>query len=79
VEAQEKEIIQVVANVLEVPFESLGGTSSPETVESWDSLKHMKLVLALEEHFEIEMTESDVVEMLSVELIILSVRDRLPD
>jgi acyl carrier protein len=53
-----------------VPIEMISGDSSPDTIEEWDSLKHMNLVLALEEEFGIQFTDEQIVEMLSVELIV---------
>ena len=44
--------------------------SSPDTVDGWDSLQHLNLILALEEEFGISLTEDQMVEMLSVGLIV---------
>jgi len=63
-------IIKIVSQVMGVPIEKINGDSSPDTIEEWDSLKHMNLVLALEEEFGIQFTDEQIVEMLSVELIV---------
>ena len=70
-------VYSVVAKVLEVPVESVDEQSSPDTVETWDSLRHMNLVLALEEEFGIQFTPEQIIEMLSVELIIMTVQEQL--
>ena len=62
-------ITQVMAVVLEVPIEQIDVASSPDTVGSWDSIKHMNLVIALEEEFDIEFTDSEIVEMMNFKLI----------
>ena len=41
----------VMSAVFEIPIESINQKSSPETIESWDSLKHMNLIVAIEEEF----------------------------
>jgi acyl carrier protein len=73
-------VFQTVSQVLGVPLEQVTEQSSPETVESWDSLKHMNLILALEEQFGVSFTDDEIMSMLSVELIlgVLSARTGRP-
>ncbi len=59
-----------MAVVFEVPTEQINDESSPDTIESWDSLKHMNLVVALEEEFETEFSNDEIVEMMNYLLII---------
>lgn len=63
-------VIKIVSQVMNVPIEKLNDDSSPDTVENWDSLKHMNLILALEEKFAITFLDDEVVEMLSVRKIV---------
>jgi acyl carrier protein len=72
-------VLAVVADAIGVPAETLGPESSPDTVESWDSLKHMNLVLALESAFCVRFTGEDIMEMMSIELIVEIVRQRLAE
>ncbi len=60
----------IVSQVMNVPVEALSVDSSPDTVENWDSLKHMNLILALEEEFNVTFSDEDIVQLLSVEIII---------
>ena len=62
-------VLNVVSEVLGVPADALTDDSSPENIESWDSLKHMNLVLALEEEFGIRFSDEQIVAMLSVRSI----------
>jgi acyl carrier protein len=55
---------------MNVPIEQLDDDSSPDTVANWDSLKHMNLILALEEEFAVAFSDDEVVEMLSVKSIV---------
>ena len=50
----EERIKKVFSNVFNLDIETINNESSPDNIESWDSLKHMNLILALEEEFEIE-------------------------
>jgi acyl carrier protein len=63
---------------MDVPAESLTEDSSPANVESWDSLKHMNLVLALEEEFGIRLNDERIMKMVSVGAIVETVSELAP-
>lgn len=63
-------IIKVVSQVLGVQPEMITEDTSPDNQPAWDSLKHMNLVLALEEEFGVQFTDTQVLEMLNVGLIL---------
>ncbi len=65
----EERIKNVMAAVFEVPIEQINDESSPDTVESWDSLKQMNLVVALEEEFNINFNDQQIFKMVNFELI----------
>jgi len=67
--AVEDRIYRVVSDVMGVPVTEIVDESSPDTIEAWESLSHINLVLALEAEFGISLTPEDVLEMLSVGLI----------
>ena len=71
-----KKILKIVSQVLEVSLEQLNGESSPDTIENWDSLKYMNLVLALEEEFDVSFSDEEIVEMLSVEIIVEVLKEK---
>jgi acyl carrier protein len=54
---------------MNVPIESVKEDSSPDTIETWDSLKRMSLVLTLEEEFDVQFSDEEIVKMLKVGLI----------
>lgn len=56
---------RVFAGVLRVEAEGLEPGSSPETVETWDSLAHLMLVSAVESEFGVSLTIDEVIEMAS--------------
>ena len=63
-------VFHIVSNVLDCPIEQIDDDTSPDTVRTWDSLRHMKLVLALEEELGVQFTADQIVEMNSVALIL---------
>jgi len=65
----EADLVQVMANVLGASPSAIDGSSSIDTVASWDSLKHLNLVIALEERFRVTFTEDESIEMLNYPLI----------
>jgi len=66
----EIKVKEIMSQVFNVPEDSIDSLSSPDTIESWDSLKHMNLVTALEEEFNIRLTYEQISEMLNFSLII---------
>ena len=73
----EERIRQIVASVLRVSPARLDATASPNTIETWDSLQHLNLVLALEEAFDLRFTVEDVGRMRSIGEMVKLVRSRL--
>ena len=71
-------VLGIVSQVMGVPVERLNEQSSPDTVESWDSLNHMNLVLALEEEFGVQFSDDQIVGLLSVEAMIAALADKAP-
>lgn len=56
----EERFFGILSAMLNVPRERLNRESSRESCAEWDSLKHMHLVLALEEDFGIEFNDDEV-------------------
>ena len=56
----EEQFFSILSSMLNVPRDQLDRKSSRDTVEQWDSLRHMHLVLALEEEFGIEFDDAEV-------------------
>jgi acyl carrier protein len=59
----------VMAQILQVPQESITADSSPENLDRWDSLKHMQLIMALEDEFDVQFPDEAIPNLLSVQLI----------
>jgi acyl carrier protein len=59
----------VGADVFSLPIAQLNPESSPDTVESWDSLGHLNLVLALEREFDVQIGPDEIDRMDSIQAI----------
>ena len=73
----EEKVLKIIGNVMEIPVEQLNLQSSTGTVESWDSLRQMNLILALEEEFKLSFTDEEIIDMQSVEIIVQTMKNRL--
>ena len=58
-----------LAIVFNVPADLIGEESSMDTLSQWDSVKHLNLVLAIEDAFNVSLTEEQSLEILSFPLI----------
>ncbi len=65
----ENALIQVMATLLTVDVSAIGEDASMDTIPTWDSLRHMNLVLALEEEFKVSIPDEDAGNITSYILI----------
>lgn len=68
----------IVADIFEVPLDSVTAQSSPDTIETWDSIHHLNMVLALEQEFGVQFSPEEIEQLLSVELIVALVAEKMP-
>ena len=59
-------LIQLFAEVLETDAAELNDNSSPDNVKEWDSLSAMKLVAAIEEKFNIQLSTREIMKMSTI-------------
>ena len=67
----------VISTVLNVDIGSIGPDSSRDTIESWDSLRHLNLILALEEEFGVTLPDEDGANATSYQLLVIVLRELL--
>jgi len=58
-----EQVTQTAADVLGVERASLDEHSGPEKIESWDSVQHLNLMLALESHFSLQFDPDEMDKM----------------
>jgi acyl carrier protein len=61
----DERIRAIMAEVLRLPQDRIGADAAIGTVPNWDSTAHMRMMIALEDEFGIELDESRMVEMTS--------------
>ena len=72
----ETRIKQVMSDVFNIDVETIGNNSSPDNIEEWDSLMHMNLIVALEEEFEIEFDDDEIVVSMNYALIVIILKSK---
>jgi acyl carrier protein len=66
----ENRIKKVMSDVFNIDIESINNDSSPDNIENWDSLKHMNLIVALEDEFEIEFSDEEIIDSMNYALLL---------
>lgn len=66
----ETRIKEVMSNVFDIDISMINFQSSPDNIENWDSLKHMNLIIALEEEFDIEFNDDEIIDSMNYALIL---------
>ena len=71
----DERIRAIMAEVLRLPEDRIGADAAIGTVPNWDSTAHMRMMLALEDAFGIELDEAHMVEMTSLARIRAAVEE----
>ncbi len=69
----ENKIVQVIADQLSINPEKI---KNPQTLK-WDSLKHISLVTAIEDEFDVFFDPEEISEMLNYNSIVKIVKEKL--
>ena len=64
------EVRAVASDIFGVPPDQITAESSPETIENWDSMQHLNLVLAIEEKFGVQLEPEDIEQMKSIGAVV---------
>jgi len=60
----------IMSKVFEIPLTEIHDECSPDNLEQWDSLKHMELIIEVENYFQIDFSEEAIIESLNFELLL---------
>jgi acyl carrier protein len=61
-----EEVRNVASDIFGIPAEKITAESSPETIDHWDSMQHLNLVLAIEEKFGVQLDPEDIEQMKNI-------------
>ena len=73
----ESRVKKIMAEIFDVSEKEINENSSMDTIEVWDSLNHLRLVIALEQEFHIKLTNpADSIGMNSYKAIVKILKRR---
>jgi acyl carrier protein len=72
-----QDVRRLAADVMNRPVADITADSTRDSIAGWDSMAHVNLVLALEQHFDIQFKPEEMLEMLSIELTAMLVDEKL--
>ncbi len=73
-----EEIIKnIFATVMSIDPKDISESRSVDSVDSWDSLRHMMVISALEEAFEIDFDDKEVIELVDYKSLCEAVQVKL--
>ena len=61
-----EQVRNVASDIFGVPADKITAESSPETMENWDSMQHLNLILAIEEKFGVQLEPEDIEQMKNI-------------
>lgn len=73
----EQNLKALLAKIMQVAADAIDDKASTATLANWDSLRHMKLIVALEEEYALAFDEEQIVEMTAYPKIVAIVRQEL--
>ena len=60
------QIRTMTSDLFGVPVDQISAASSAQTLDNWDSIQHLNLVLAVEEKFGLQLSPEEIEQMKSV-------------
>jgi acyl carrier protein len=70
-------VLAVIAAVFQLPVDGIDDDASPETLPQWDSSSHLNLMFALEDEFKIQLSEEEMMAMVSLSDVMTVLKSHL--
>ena len=70
-------IKKIISEVLEIDEEMISGEFSPNHISNWDSMRHMKIIISLEEEYGIMFEADEITKMLNFDKICEAIAAKL--
>jgi len=65
-----EQVRNLASDIFGIPADKITPESSPETIENWDSMQHLNLVLAIEEKFGVQLEPEDIEQMKNIGAVV---------
>lgn len=70
-------VMKTASKILEIPEERTTPDLSINSVENWNSLGHLNLILVIEEEFNVEFWTKEIPELNSIKIITEAVEEKI--
>jgi acyl carrier protein len=68
-------LYRLLAKVFGVPLSQITEDATPDTIEKWDSLSQINMILAIESEYGISLGPEEAMEMRSIKMIRMTLAD----
>jgi acyl carrier protein len=66
----EEKLKSIMSTVFQVEINEINSDASPSNLSQWDSMNHLNLVISIEEEFNLNLNDSQIVEMVDFNSIL---------
>ena len=73
----EEKVKEILEKIFDINLNNNYQNASIDTIENWDSLRHMHMVVSLEEEFGVEFSNEQIENLLSFKIILLTLEELL--
>jgi acyl carrier protein len=73
----EQKVKMVFGAVFRIDADKVNLKATPDTINNWDSLRHMNFILALEEEFTIMFSDDEIVAMHSLVIVVDTIKMKI--
>jgi acyl carrier protein len=71
------QVLKIMADVFKIDVNEIPNEIKPGMIEQWDSLRHLLLIVKLEEEFKIRFTDNELIGLKDLDSIIETVTYKL--
>lgn len=64
-----EKLTELLSDIFQIPIDQIKEATNIKELESWDSLKHMELIAAIEGDYGVSLTVDEIIAMTSIETI----------
>ena len=75
----ESRVKNILSNILGVSEDEINKDSSPNTIETWDSMKQIDMVISLEEEFEIEFSNEQIIQIVDYKSLVEVLKESISE
>jgi acyl carrier protein len=69
----EQKVKAIMASVFKIDIEDITAETSADNIDRWTSIEHVDFLVKLQQEFEVDFTDSQIVEMLTYQSVMANV------